>query len=109
MQKYTKLRINDHARDLQPTNPRWQAGLQLFELQQGREPNHWKPMASVDMGMNEIWLRDETGVARLFYVAKFEEAVYILHAFEKKPQKTDDRDIEMGKRRYKALIEERRR
>jgi phage-related protein len=66
-------------------------------------------MPTVGMGVNEIRLRDETGIARVFYVAKFEEAVYILHAFEKKTQKTDDRDIEIGKRRYKVLIEERRR
>ena len=66
-------------------------------------------MVTVGMGVNEIRLRDETGIARVFYVAKFEEAVYILHAFEKKTQKTDDRDIEIGRRRYVSLIEERRR
>ena len=98
--------LGDSRKVLQrlPTNLRRQAG-----LQQGYEPDDWKPMATVGMGVNEIRLRDKTGLARVFYVAKFEEAVFILHAFEKKTQKTDDRDIEIGKRRYKVLIEERRR
>jgi phage-related protein len=103
--------LGDSRKVLQglPTNLRRQAGLQLYELQQGHEPDDWKSMATFGMGVNEIRLRDGTGIARVFYVAKFEEAVYILRAFEKKTQKTDDRDIEIGRRRYKALIEERRR
>ena len=102
--------LGDSRRAIQgfPTPMRRQAGVQLFELQRGREPADWKPMATVDGGVNEIRLRDENGIARIFYTAKFEEAIYVLHAFEKKTQKTDSRDIDIAKRRYKILIEERR-
>ena len=45
----------------------------------------------------------------MIYVAKFEEAVYVLHVFEKKTQKTRKADIALAKARYKALAEERKR
>jgi phage-related protein len=42
---------------------------------------------------------------RIFYIAKFEEAIYVLHAFVKKTQETSQQDIEKGKERYKALLQ----
>ena len=45
----------------------------------------------------------------MIYVAKFEDAVYVLHAFEKKTQKTRKADIALAKARYKALAGERKR
>ena len=41
----------------------------------------------------------------VFYVAKFEEAVYVLHAFQKKSQKTSKKDIALGQQRYKDMLE----
>ncbi len=66
-------------------------------------------MNTVWAGASEIRIRDEKGIYRVIYVAKFEEAVYVLHAFEKKTQKTRKADIDLAKARYKALAEERKR
>ena len=66
-------------------------------------------MSSVGAGAGEIRIKDEAGIYRVIYVAKFEDAVYVLHAFEKKTQKTRKADIALAKARYKALAEERKR
>jgi phage-related protein len=57
------------------------AGYELFMVQVGRDPDDWKPMASVGSGAREIRVRDEAGAFRVIYVASFEDAVYVLHAF----------------------------
>jgi phage-related protein len=84
------------------------AGFQLFKIQQGREADDWKPMPTVGSGVQEIRIRDESGAYRIFYVAKFEEAVYVLHVFEKRSQKTARTDLELGKSRYADLLKWRR-
>ena len=84
------------------------AGFQLFKVQQGKEPDDWKPMPTVGSGVQEIRIRDESGAYRVFYVAKFEEAVYVLHVFEKRSQKTVRTDLALGKNRYADLLEWRR-
>jgi phage-related protein len=66
-------------------------------------------MSTVGAGAGEIRIKDEAGIYRVIYVAKFEEAVYVLHVFEKKTQKTRKADIALAKSRYKALAEERKR
>ncbi len=53
------------------------AGFQLFKVQQGKESDDWKPMPSVGSGVREIRVWDERGAFRVFYVAKFDEAVYV--------------------------------
>jgi phage-related protein len=83
-------------------------GFQLFKVQQGREPDDWKPMPSVGAGVQEIRVRDERGAYRVFYVAKFEEAVYVLHVFQKRSQKTAQPDLDLGKSRYADLLKWRR-
>ena len=86
----------------------WLAGHELELVQAGREPKDWKPMPSVGLGVSEIRVR--VGAAfRVIYMAKFAEAVYVLHAFQKQSQKTARADIELAKRRFRAVIEERRR
>ncbi len=45
---------------------------------------------------------------RIFYVARFSEAIYVLHVFVKKTQTTRPADIALGKARYAALIQARR-
>lgn len=64
-------------------------------------------MPSVGPGAYEIRVRDEAGTFRVIYVAKFEYAVYVLHAFQKKTRKTPHTDIELAARRYKMIGEER--
>ena len=60
------------------------AGHQLFKVQQGKAPDDWKPIPTVGAGVNEIRVSEESGTYRVLYVAKFEEAVYVLHVFEKR-------------------------
>ncbi len=72
----------------------------------GREPADFRPLPSVGPGAYEIRLRDEAGAFRVIYVAKFEHAVYVLHAFQKKTRKTSQADIEIAARRYKLIGEE---
>ena len=86
-----------------------EAGYQLERVQAGKEPADWKPMPSVGLGVSEIRVRDASGAFRLIYVARFSEAVYVLHAFQKKARKTAKADIELARRRFKALAEERKR
>jgi len=70
-------------------------------VQVGREPSDWKPMSEVGAGACEIRVRDDTGAFRVIYVAKFAEAVYVLHAFQKKAQKTAQVDLDLAERRYR--------
>jgi len=92
-----------------PDAARTRAGYELFMVQVGREPADWKPMPSVGPGACEIRVRDATGAFRVIYVAKCSDAVYVLHAFQKKTQKTAARDQELARKRYleaKALAKE---
>ena len=90
-----------------PADARGEIGFELWEVQQGKEPSDWKPMPSVGLGVNEIRVR--TGNAyRLIYVARFSEAVYVLHAFEKKSRKTSKPDLELARKRFRTMTEERR-
>ena len=80
------------------------AGYQLFKVQQGKEPDDWKPLSTIGVGVNEIRVRDHRGSYRVLYVAKFDEAVYVLHVFEKRSQKTSKDDIYLANQRYTDLI-----
>ena len=91
-----------------PDEPRRDAGFQLSIIQAGLEPGNWKPFDDVGAGTREIRLRDPSGIFRVMYVAKFEEAVYILHCFQKKTQTTSKRDKDIATARYRAVINARR-
>lgn len=65
-------------------------------------------MASIGPGVREIRIRTEL-VHRVFYVATFAEAVYVLHAFEKKTAKAARHDLELGRRRFRELLTRRQR
>lgn len=90
-----------------PVAARREAGHQLDQLQQGRLPDDWKPMTTIGSGVQEIRIRDASGAFRLLYVAKFPEAVYVLHCFQKKTQKTSQADRQLAEQRYRDLIQER--
>jgi phage-related protein len=84
------------------------AGFELRALQRGERPSSTKPIPEVGRGVEEI--RVNVGEAyRVFYVARFEEAIYVLHAFQKKSQKTAKPDLELGQTRYKQMLELRQR
>jgi phage-related protein len=90
-----------------PREARHEAGVQLGLVQAGEEPSDWKPMPAVGLGVNEIRVR-AGGAFRVIYVAKFVEAVYVLHAFEKKSRKTARKDLELARRRFRSLVQDRR-
>ena len=83
------------------------AGYQLEQVQRGDEPADWKPMPSIGLGVNEIRVR-AGGAFRVIYMAKFAEAIYVLHVFQKKSRKTDRGYIKLSRRRYRALLARRR-
>lgn len=90
-----------------PADVRTVAGFELWEVQQGKEPADWKPMPSVGLGVKEIRVR-VGGAYRVLYVAKFAEAVYVLHVFQKKAQKTPKPDFDLARTRFRELIEQRK-
>ncbi|MBU2737671.1 type II toxin-antitoxin system RelE/ParE family toxin [Acidithiobacillus concretivorus] len=87
-----------------PLSARREAGYQLDQVQKGRDPDDWKPMNSVGPGVREIRIRDEKGAFRVIYVAKLPEAVYVLHCFQKKTQKTRKSDLDLAGQRYRDLL-----
>ncbi|MGH8679967.1 MAG: type II toxin-antitoxin system RelE/ParE family toxin [Burkholderiales bacterium] len=91
-----------------PADARRLAGHQLDKVQRGLDPDDWKPMPSVGLGVREIRVRAQ-GQYRVVYLAKFEEAVYVLHAFAKKTQRTAKQDLELAATRFRELREVRRR
>jgi len=79
-----------------PADAKQNAGFQLHKIQQGGEPNDWKPMTSVGAGVREIRIKAESGAFRVIYVANIGLKIYVLHAFQKKTQKTSPRDIALA-------------
>jgi phage-related protein len=96
--------LGSSRRDLRafPALPRRLAGFQLRRVQQGLDPDDWKPMPTVGPGVREIRIH-VGGARRVFYMATRAEAVYVLHAFEKKTQKTSAGDFETGRARLRML------
>ena len=90
-----------------PDEARTQIGQQLRRVQQGLEPTDWKPMPGIGLGANEIRVHVDTA-HRVVYVAKFAEAVYVLHAITKKTRKTPQRDIDLAAKRFREIVNERR-
>lgn len=85
-----------------PADARRLAGYQLHLVQQGLEPDDWRPMGSVGAGVYEIRLH--TAVEhRVFYIAKFAEGVYVLHAFEKRTRQTARADVDLARHRLSEV------
>ncbi len=89
------------------SDTREKVGRELRRVQAGLQPTDWKPMANIGLGVQEIRIHSE-GEYRVIYIAKFAEAVYVLHSFQKKTQTTAPRDIALATRRYRALANERK-
>jgi phage-related protein len=86
-----------------PDGPRRNAGFQLDRVQRGLDPDNSKPMQSIGPGVREIRVRDAAGAFRVIYIAAFAEAVYVLHAFQKKTPRTSARDVALATSRYREL------
>jgi phage-related protein len=87
-----------------PDDARREAGYQLGRVQQGMMPSDWKPMASVGLGVYEIRIHT-AAEHRVFYVAKFCGAVYVLNAFQKRARQTPRREIEVARKRLAELLQ----
>jgi phage-related protein len=89
-----------------PLTAKRDAGHQLDQVQNGLEPDDWKPMATIGAGVREIRIRDMAGAFRVIYIAKFADAIYVLHCFQKKTEKTSQVDIDLATKRYRDLKKE---
>src|SRR5690606_2061705 len=86
-----------------PEDAKQGAGYQLDKVQRGEQPDDFKPMPSIGKGVEEIRIWDDSGTYRVIYTARLADAVYVLHAFQKKTQATSKRDIELAKQRFAQL------
>ena len=91
-----------------PRDARKEAGFQLGKVQAGLEPADWKPFDEVGAGTREIRIRESDGIYRVMYVAKFEEAIYVLHCFQKKTRVTSKQDKAIAAARYRAVVNARK-
>ncbi len=89
-----------------PETVRSEAGFELREVQKGNEPTDWKPMSSIGAGVKEIRVKDKQGVFRVVYLVKYLDRVIVLHAFQKKTQKTAKKDLDLAKQRLKLVLED---
>jgi putative addiction module killer protein len=85
-----------------PEKVRQRVGYQILKAQKGEEPNDWKPVNSLGPGVKEIRIHFKNEY-RVIYTAKFKDVVYVLHAFHKKTQKTQKRDLDLAKQRYNTV------
>lgn len=85
-----------------PDEARRAAGFELYAVQCGLEPSDWKPMPAIGRGVKEIRIH-ALGEWRIIYVAKFKDAAYVFHSFQKKSRKTRQQDIELAHKRYKQI------
>jgi phage-related protein len=87
-----------------PKNAKRKAGFQLRRVQLGLEAEDSKPMTTIGSGVQELRIWDSDGTFRVIYTTRLADAVYVLHAFEKKTQTTAQRDIDLAKARYNELL-----
>jgi phage-related protein len=90
-----------------PDDARRDAGFQLRRVQQGLQPDDFKPMPSVAAGVEELRVWCEEGTFRVMYLARLPEAVFVLHGFQKKTQATPQADIDLAAKRYRELMRNR--
>ncbi len=102
--------VGSAKKDLQQnfsSEARKEAGYQIYRIQMGMDAKDWKPMLGVGPGVQEIRIHVENEY-RILYIAGFGDALFILHAFVKKTQKTSRRDLELAKERFGLILKERR-
>lgn len=97
--------LGDSAKCLRdfPRAARQRAGYQLERVQLGKQPEDFKPMPAIGKGVEELRIWDETGTYRVVFTARRADAVYVLHAFDKKTQATPRHDIDLAKKRFAEL------
>ena len=85
-----------------PEDARREAGHDLYQVQKGLDPSDWKPMPTIGAGVREIRIRNGIGAYRVIYIATLADAIHVLHAFQKKSQKTSQRDLALAAARLRA-------
>lgn len=85
-----------------PTAVKRAVGIQLMMVQNGLDPMDWKPLKAVAPGVREIRVR-VGGAYRVIYTTHYKDAIYVLHVFEKKRQKTSKPDLNLVKQRLAEL------
>lgn len=93
-----------------PAEARREAGHDLFLVQEGELPRDWKSIQTVGPGTNEVRIRTWSGGRlehRVLYVAKFPEAVYVLHAFQKTSRTPSRQDLDTARQRYRKMLDRR--
>lgn len=90
-----------------PADVRRVAGFQLRKVQHGLDPDDWKPFDDIGPGTKEIRIRGADGIYRVMYVAKFKEAIYVLHCFQKKTETTSKHDKKIAEERYRDIVRKR--
>ena len=91
-----------------PLSPKGKPDFNCAKVQAGIDPDDWKPFGEVGAGVREIRIKDAHGIYRVMYVARFDEAVYVLHCFQKKTETTTKRDKEIAKTRYRSILHARK-
>jgi len=86
-----------------PTEAKREAGFQLDRVQNGLDPIDWKPMKTIAVSVREIRIRGADGAYRVIFTAKIKGSVFVLHAFQKKTQRTSQRDIDLAKQRLNEI------
>jgi len=89
-----------------PEDARHDAGYQLDKVQRGQTPDDCKPMPAIGKGVEEIRIWDDSGTYRVIYTARLRDAVYVLHAFQKKTQSTSKRDTDIARQRLAQVMKE---
>ena len=91
-----------------PEDARQDAGYQLDVVQRGGQPDDFKPMPTIGKGVEELRVRDDAGTYRVIYTARVADAVYVLHAFQKKTQATPKHELDVARQRYTQLMKGRK-
>ena len=89
-----------------PLAAKREAGHQIDQVQRGFDPDDWKPMNTIGPGVREIRIRDASGAFRVIYIAKFADAIYVMHCFQKKTEKTSKVDLDLATKHYRELLKE---
>lgn len=88
-----------------PEQARQRAGFEIDAVQRGLEPTDWKPVKNIGAGVRELRIHFH-GQYRVIYTAQFKNRVYVLHAFQKKTQKIPQKEIDLARTRFKAIMSE---
>lgn len=87
-----------------PPDAMHDVGYQLEKVQRGHQPDDFKPMPSVGKGVEEIRIWEDAGTYRVIYTARMADAVYVLHAFQKRTQATSKRDVDIARQRLAQVV-----